>query len=113
MGAIGLTVWFGSAAPDPQPSPLPQLEQTVNTSDEQMVPVVEPSPAIEPVADPAPASVTDTGGADTGAGAMEPAVGGTTGNPNSGPGNSNGNGNGNGNDNDNGSGNGNGKGSKG
>ena len=103
--AIALTVWFGSAVPAPQPTPLPQLEQTVNTSDEQTVPVVEPPPAVEPAVDPAPASVTDAGGADTGVGATEPAVGSTAGNPNSGPGNNNGNGNANGN--------GNGKGSKG
>ena len=59
VGVIGLTVWFGSAAPDPQPTPLPQLEQTVNTSDEQTVPVLEPAPAIEPAVDPAPAPAED------------------------------------------------------
>ena len=107
MGVIGLTVWFGSAAPDPQPTPLPQLEQTVNTSDEQTVPVLEPAPAIEPAVDPAPAPADDVGVSDTAPGATEPAAGTTTGNPNSGPGNNNGNGN------DNGNGSGSGKGSKG
>jgi hypothetical protein len=103
VGAIGLTVWFGSAAPEPQPTPLPQLEQTVNTSGEQTVPVLEPAPAIEPPVDPAPAD--DVSVSDTDAGATEPGVGTTTGNPNSGPGNNSGNGND--------QGNGSGKGSKG
>jgi hypothetical protein len=93
VGTIGLTVWFGSAAPAPQPTPLPQLEQTVNTSDEQAVPVVEPVPAIEPAVDPAPASVEDVGVTDTGAVATDPGAGSTSGNPNSGPGNNSGNGN--------------------
>ena len=105
VGVIGLTVWFGSAAPDPQPTPLPQLEQTVNTSGEQTVPVLEPAPAIEPAVDPAPAPAEDVPVSDTDAGATEPAVGTTTGNPNSGPGNNSGNGND--------KGNGSGKGSKG
>ncbi len=94
VGMIGLTVWFGSAAPSPQPTPLPQLEQTVNTSDEQTAPVVEPMPAIEPALDPAPASVTDTGDVGTGAVATDPGAGSTSGNPNSGPGNNSGNGSG-------------------
>ena len=94
VGAIGLTVWFGSAPPDPQPTPLPQLEQTVNTSDEQTAPVVEPAPEIEPAVDPAPAPAENVG-VGTGAGEAEPGVGSTTENPNSGPGNNNGNGNGN------------------
>ena len=83
--AIGLTVWFGSAAPDPQPTQLPQLEQTVNTSDEQTVPVIEPAPAIEPAVEPAPAPADDVGVSDTDAGATEPAAGTTTGNPTSEP----------------------------
>ena len=94
-GMIGLTAWFGTAAATPAPTPLPQVEHTVDSSTgSDPTPTVEPLPATDLVADEVSIAPAEPGATDPQT-VVEPASGG--GNENAGPGNNNGKGNGTGN----------------